>query len=202
LRYRRCTLLELGVWGGDSLAMWRDGLPRATIVGLDLNPPEIDLGPRVHLVRGDQTDGELLRRVRHKHAPNGFDVVIDDASHLGVTTARSLQRLYTEHLRPGGLYFIEDWGTGYLADWPDGAEIKGTVGVGELDSSPSEVDPDGTRPVHLPSHDVGMVGLVKRLVDHVAAGTTLTHLAGEHVRDPLAIASLEVYDGLIVLRKP
>jgi hypothetical protein len=31
------------------------------------------------------------------------------------------------------------------------------------------------------SHDIGMVGLVKRLVDHVAARTTLTALAGEHV---------------------
>jgi hypothetical protein len=153
-------------------------------------------------VRGDQTDGELLRCVRAQHAPNGFDVIIDDASHLGVTTARSLQRLYAEHLRSGGVYFIEDWGTGYLPDWPDGEEIEGTVGAGELDRSPSDPDPNGTQPVHFPSHDVGMVGLVKRLVDHVAAGTTLKHLAADHVRDPLAIAGLEVYDGVVVLRKP
>jgi hypothetical protein len=201
-RFRRCSLLELGVWGGDSLAMWRDGFPRATIVGLDLNPPDVDLGPRVHLVQGDQTDGELLRRVREQHAPHGFDVIIDDASHIGVTTARSLQRLYTDHLRSGGVYFIEDWGTGYLPDWPDGQVIDGTVGAGELDRSPSDPNPDGSRPVHFPSHDVGMVGLVKRLVDHVAAGTTLTHLAAEHVREPLAISGLEVYDGVVVLRKP
>jgi hypothetical protein len=202
LRFRRCCLLELGVWNGDSLAMWRDGLPRATIVGVDLGPPEIDLGPRVRLVQGDQTDGELLRRVREQHAPEGFDVIIDDASHLGVTTARSLQRLYTDHLRSGGVYCIEDWGTGYLPDWPDGQELEGTVGAHELDRSPSESDPDGTRPVRLPSHDIGMVGLVKRLVDHVAAGTTLAHLAADHVSDPLAIAGLEVYDGVVVLRKP
>jgi SAM-dependent methyltransferase len=202
LRFRRCALLELGVWGGDSLLMWRNGLPRATIVGLDLEPPAVDLGRRVRLVRGDQTDGDLLARVRADHAPDGFDVIIDDASHLGLTTARSLQRLYRDHLKPGGVYCIEDWGTGYLPTWPDGAELEGLVGSAELDRSPSAEDPDGTAPVHLPSHDVGMVGLVKRLVDHVAAGTTLTALATEHVDEPLAIAAMEVYDGVVVLRKP
>lgn len=201
-RFRRCALLELGVWGGDSLTMWRDGMPRATIVGLDLEPPALDLGRRVKLIRGDQTDGALLRRVRADHAPDGFDIIIDDASHLGVTTARSLQQLYREHLRPGGVYCIEDWGTGYLPTWPDGAELTGLVGSSELDQSPSGQEPDQTGPVYLPSHDVGMVGLVKRLVDHVAAGTTLAALATDHVEEPLDIAALEVYDGVVVLRKP
>jgi SAM-dependent methyltransferase len=202
LRFRRCALLELGVWGGDSLAMWRDGMPRATIVGLDLQPPALDLGRRVKIVQGDQTDGDLLRRVRAEHAPEGFDVIIDDASHLGVTTARSLQRLYRDHLKPGGVYCIEDWGTGYLPTWPDGAELTELVAAGELDRSPSDAEPDQTGPVHLPSHDVGMVGLVKRLVDHVAAGTTLAHLAPEHIEEPLDIGMMEVYDGVVVLRKP
>jgi SAM-dependent methyltransferase len=202
LRYRRCSILELGVWGGDSLAMWRNGLPRATIVGLDLEPPDIDLGRRVHIVRGDQTDGELLRRVRAEHAPDGFHAIIDDASHLGVTTARSLQRLYRDHLRSGGVYCIEDWGTGYLPNWPDGAEIDGVVRSEELDRSPVSADAEAGGPVRLASHDVGMVGLVKRLVDHVAAGTTLAHLAPEHVDDPLAIAAMDVYDGIVVLHKP
>jgi hypothetical protein len=30
--------------------MWRDAFPLATIVGVDLAPPDIDLGPRVHIV--------------------------------------------------------------------------------------------------------------------------------------------------------
>jgi hypothetical protein len=153
----------------------------------------------VHVVRGDQTDGELLARIRAEHAPGGFDAIIDDASHLGLTTARSLQRLYRDHLKPGGVYCIEDWGTGYLPSWPDGAEIAGMVGAPVLDRHDG-ADEDG--PVHLSSHDVGMVGLVKRLVDHVAAGTTLAHLATEHVDEPLAVASMEVYDGVVVLRKP
>lgn len=60
LRDQSFSLLELGVWRGDSLEMWRGAFPRATIVGVDLGPPDIDLGPRVHIITGDQTDGELL----------------------------------------------------------------------------------------------------------------------------------------------
>ena len=44
------------------------------------------------------------------------------------------------HLRPGGLYIIEDWGCGYWPAWPDG-------------------QPDGT---------AGLPRLVKELVDLVA----------------------------------
>jgi hypothetical protein len=35
--------------------------------------------------------------------------------------ARSLKALFVEHLRPGGLYIIEDWATGYSpSDWQTG----------------------------------------------------------------------------------
>jgi hypothetical protein len=46
-----------------------------------------------------------------------------------------------------------------------------------------------------------MVGLIKRLVDHTAS-TTLTHLAPDQARNLLAIESLQVHDGIVVLRKP
>lgn len=42
LREQPFTLLELGVWSGASLEMWRDSFPRATIVGIDLGPPELE----------------------------------------------------------------------------------------------------------------------------------------------------------------
>ncbi|MFN8161387.1 MAG: hypothetical protein U0R52_10155 [Solirubrobacterales bacterium] len=94
LREEEFVLLELGIWRGDSLRMWRDAFPEATIIGVDLSPPETDLGPRVNLVSGDQSDPDLLGRLRETYAPQGFRVVIDDASHIGVTTARSLEAVY------------------------------------------------------------------------------------------------------------
>ena len=186
------ALLELGVWKGDSLEMWRDAFPRASIVGLDLNPPDIELGPRVHIVAGDQTDASLLRRVREEHAPEGFEVIIDDASHLGVVTARSLQILYREHLRPGGLYVIEDWGTGYLPDWPDGKRLPGALDVANLEGDGDQI---------AAGHDAGMVGLIKRLIDHTAAGT-VGYGQPDQLGEALPIEKMEIWDGVVVLRKP
>jgi len=188
LRFRRCRILELGIWGGDSLVMWRDSLPRATVVGLDLAPLPLELGPRVHLVAGDQGDAAVLDRIGAQYAPDGFDVIIDDAAHVGALSARSLQALFAQHLRPGGLYIIEDWGTGYVADWQDGAPLEHPVAAAELGAERA-------------GHDAGMVGLVKRLVEHVAAGSTLRAVAPDRLSEPLDIVAMEVYDGMVVLRK-
>jgi hypothetical protein len=201
LRRQAFTLLELGVWGGDSLQMWRDAFPRATIVGVDLAPPDLQLGPRVHVVRGDQADVELMRRLRTEHAPAGFDVIVDDASHLGVTTARSLQTLYAEHLRSGGMYCIEDWGTGYLPGWHDGGRLASPLDLGDLDGSTTAMSFEVATPIPMPSHEVGVVGLIKRLIDHTASGT-VRFAQPEAVGDVLAIESMTVWDGIVVLRKP
>ncbi len=199
-RRRSFTLLELGVWGGHSLEMWRDAFPRATIVGIDLIPPDIALGNRVHIIRGDQTDPALMQRTREEFAPKGFDVIIDDASHIGITTARSLQILYPRHLRPGGLYCIEDWGTGYMPDWHDGGALAVPLDTRQLDSTAVSMTDGVTTPIPMPSHDSGVVGLVKRLVDHTAAGTVQA-VQDASVHETLAIESMSVWNGVVALRK-
>ncbi len=201
MRRRAFTLLELGVWGGHSLEMWRDAFPRATVVGIDIAPPDLNLGRRVHIIRGDQTDAALMRSVRDAHAPGGFDVIVDDASHLGITTARSLQILYAEHLRPGGLYCIEDWGTGYMPDWHDGGPLASPLDVRHLDSSTTPMQADVAGPVPMPSHDLGVVGVMKRLIDHTASGT-VRWAHPDAVGEVLTIESMTVWDGIVVLRKP
>ncbi len=75
---------------------------------------------------------------------------IDDTSHAGSLTKASFWHLFVNHLKPGGLYFIEDWGTGYWDDWEDGKSYQ------ELASED---------PHRFPGHDHGMVGFVKQLVD-------------------------------------
>lgn len=199
LRRRAFTLLELGVWGGHSLEMWRDAFPRATIVGIDLLPPDIALGHHVHIIRGDQTDAALMQRTREEFAPKGFDVIIDDASHIGITTARSLQILYPKHLRPGGLYCIEDWGTGYMPDWHDGGAFAEPLDVSQLDNTGVPMIDGVNTPIPMPSHDSGVVGLVKRLIDHTAAGAVQAQ--SDSVRETLAIESMSIWNGVVALRK-
>jgi len=63
------------------------------------------------------------------------------------------------------LYAIEDWGTGYLDDFPDGKKF---------DPKPSILD-------SFPCHSHGMVGFIKELVDEQCAGS-ITLGRGEQFR--------------------
>jgi hypothetical protein len=191
LRGERFALLELGVAEGDSLVMWREGFPRATIIGVDVEIPAVDLGPRVHIVQGDQRDLELLTRVRESFAPDGFEVIIDDASHLGVHTAQSIQALFVDHLRPGGLYVIEDWMIGYYVPY------SSPLTVSALDNSAS---PDDAGERRMPSHDRGLVGLVKRLVDHLGAEVIRTTTPDQD-NAPLPLESMTITKKMTILRR-
>jgi hypothetical protein len=115
-------LLELGVYKGGSLLLWRDYFEAGLIVGLDLNAVNVkdDTG-RIRIYQGEQQDTALLDRIAQENAPDGFDIIIDDCSHIGELTRISFWHLFDNHLRPGGLYVIEDWSTGYWDDFFDGA---------------------------------------------------------------------------------
>lgn len=170
---KEIVLLELGVQQGGSLVLWRDYFPRGTIVGIDIKQPkEFTPTERVHLYLGSQADTPFLSRVANEVAPDGFDIIIDDASHYGLLTKTSFWHLFDNRLKPGGLYVIEDWGTGYWDDWPDGKSL-------DLESyrrplfTPSQLllKIAGKLKLKFPMrcHSYGMVGFVKQLVDEQGA---------------------------------
>ncbi len=190
LRRRSFTLVEAGIWKGDSLKMWRRAFPKANIIGVDLAEPEgFEPLPGVTIVTGDQSDPELFARIRRDVAPRGFDVVIDDASHDAAPTAGMLQAVFPTHLVPGGLYFIEDWGTGYWETWGDGRTPSRAIDLTPVDHA--------GEPTWI-GHPAGMVGLIKRLVDHVGGppDTPADIHAGA-----LDIESMEVAPGVVTLCK-
>lgn len=196
---RDVRLLELGVLKGGSLLLWRDYFERGVIVGLDLNPLEIDDPTgRIRFYQGGQQDTALLDRLARECAPEGFDVIIDDCSHVGDLARVSFWHLFEHHLKPGGLYVIEDWGTGYWDFWPDGVRYRprpprvthsplrhrlgraatrlgnGPLGrlplAGRLLSASKRALQRGL----YSTHDYGMVGFVKELVDELGAAD-ITH---------------------------
>lgn len=62
--------------------MWREYLPNAKIVGIDILPSckaYEKADDRVHVEIGSQVDAEFLRSVIQKHGP--FDMILDDGSH-------------------------------------------------------------------------------------------------------------------------
>lgn len=184
-------LLELGIQEGVSLRFWRDYFENANIVGLDCSPVNIeDPTGMIHVYKGYQQDIHLLDRIAKEQAPDGFDVIIDDCSHIGMYTRISFWHLFDNHLKPGGIYAIEDYGTGYMNEYPDGkcynrrphspyswlSSIKGNF-VESILSRLLSLSPKlsklfliSTMSRSIPSHNYGMVGFVKELIDACCLG--------------------------------
>lgn len=206
LRERPIKLFEVGVYHGGSLLLWRDYFRDGLIVGLDMNAVGIDDDTgRIRFYQGRQEDTSLLDRIGAETAPGGFDIIIDDASHIGELTRTTFWHLFDRHLRPGGLYIIEDWGTGYWKTWPDG-KLFGSDGpskhksglVSTLLGREQESTDD---PAIFHSHRYGMVGFVKQLVDECAMGDITA--PGRGISPPRGpkIRSVTFSQGQCVVRK-
>ena len=202
---RKIVLLELGVHKGGSLLLWRDYFPLGTIVGIDINlPKEFKPTDRIHLYEGSQTDAKFISRVANEIAPDGFDIIIDDASHIGEFTKMAFWHLFDNHLKPKGLYVIEDWGTGYWGDWPDGKSF-------DLESyfQPHlalnrlwlKIASKLRLKTPMRCHSYGMVGFIKQLVDEQGAhDVTRKRLKGESKRGS-KFESIVITPSIVFVRK-
>jgi Methyltransferase domain len=100
---------EIGVWRGDSLAMWQALFPGGLVAGVDHDPDAV-WPPGTARVVAAQDDPGLPARLRELSAC-GFDLIVDDASHDGTLT-RATWDLLWPLVRPGGFYVVEDWQKG------------------------------------------------------------------------------------------
>jgi len=202
------TLLELGVATGQSMLMWRDYFVNGTIAGVDMFPlyKPGEGETRVRIFQGAQNDTKRLTAIAQEVAPEGFDIIIDDCSHIGELARISFWHLFTNHLKPGGVYAIEDWGTGYLGGYrnvyyPDGEffdpsereTLLHRLANKVLKSAPVEWRENGWLQKRLKryqytrrfkSHDYGLVGFVKQLVDEVGAGDYTSKGGVKAPKDP------------------
>lgn len=163
LRDERIRLLEIGIGGyqepdrgGASLRMWKRYFRRGIVHGLDVYDKDGIDEPRLRTHRGDQGDPRHVDKLATEIGP--LDIVIDDGSHLNQHVVTSFNALFP-HVRPGGLYVIEDVQTAYWPGWGgydgpqpntsetsvgmvkmliDGLHHQERVGAG--DSSPSATD--------------------------------------------------------------
>ncbi len=185
LRLLPIRLLELGVHQGASITIWENYFPLATVVGLDgqAKPASFPASERFHFVHGAQDNVELLDQAI-AIAGGPFDIIIDDCSHLGCHTARSFAHLFRNGLSPGGIYIIEDICTAFTSG-------------GGWDAAPFDPPQIGLpgMPQVFPSHQNGMVGLIKQLLDHSQAPTA----AGAYTEYP--IERLTVMTNFAVLHK-
>ena len=112
-RGRRLTLLEIGVFNGGSLRMWRDYLgAQAQIVGVDVAPEcEKFAEPGIDVVIGDQGDRAFLRSLFDRYPD--IAILIDDGGHRMHQQIATFEELYPR-LPADGVYLCEDTHTSYM----------------------------------------------------------------------------------------
>ena len=216
---KEIRLLELGVYKGGSLLLWRDYFHRGVIVGLDAKSVDLDDPTgRIRIYRGQQEDTQLLDLIARQTAPEGFDIVIDDCSHIGELARVSFWHLFDHHLKPGGLYAIEDWGTGYWDSWPDGksyvappppapsvASIRFHTllarGVKRLLKRVAYASASNLGGTRFLSHDYGLVGFVKQLIDECGMGDITCPGLGLSPYRQSKFKQMHISHGLVIIVK-
>lgn len=115
-REKDVTLIEVGVFNGGSLFMWRDYFgSKARIIGVDLNPAaKMWEQHGFEIFIGDQATEAFWRELFDAVGP--VDVLIDDGGHT------NLQQIATvhcaiEHIRDGGVLIVEDVHTSYFREF-------------------------------------------------------------------------------------
>jgi len=100
---------EIGVWQGESLRMWQALFPGGIVAGVDSDPEARWPQESVKIV-ASQDDENLPERLAGI-SPEGWDLIVDDASHDGILTSLTWELLWPLVV-PGGYYVVEDWFVG------------------------------------------------------------------------------------------
>jgi hypothetical protein len=111
-RGRPITLVEIGVFQGGSIQMWKSYFgPQARIVGVDIDPRcKAFEDDRVQILIGDQEDRSFLRSVAK--AAGTIDILIDDGGHQAEQQVATFEELFA-HVAANGVYVCEDLHTSY-----------------------------------------------------------------------------------------
>lgn len=117
------VLLELGIFQGGSLDMWKMYFgARVKIYAIDINPEckkfEDD---QVKVFIGSQEDRQFLRSIKNK-IPK-VDLLIDDGGHTMQQQIITFEEMY-DHVKNEGIYFIEDLHTSYIEKYGGGLKYK------------------------------------------------------------------------------
>jgi SAM-dependent methyltransferase len=119
-------ILEIGVLGGGSIELWLKYFGEGTqVIGIDIDPRclEYKYEGNAQVIMGDQNSPEFWDEFLDKHT--GFDIIIDDGSHIMEHQVLTLQKTFP-HLKEGGTYICEDTHTSYWPRWNGEYDKKGT----------------------------------------------------------------------------
>lgn len=125
-REKNVKLLEIGVYQGGSLQMWKNYLgSNAKIYGVDVNPRCKELEEdQIQIFIGDQTDRGFLRKLREEIGT--IDIVIDDGGHTMIQQITTFEELFP-FVGEVGVYLVEDLHTSYWEDYGGGYQKDGSL---------------------------------------------------------------------------
>lgn len=100
-----CTLLEIGLAGGDSIDLWDKYFENSTIIGVDIT---VVFQPKayrnkVKIIQADATKPDFLEQIED----GSLDLCIDDGDHLTNSQLETF-RLLKPKMKPSAIYIIED----------------------------------------------------------------------------------------------
>lgn len=106
------SVLEIGIYGGESILLWQDYFYNAKIYGLDIEkrPNKVEFETaNDRLVLLDQIDAYNKSTIRSLLAmePSGFDIVIDDGPHTLESMVFYIMN-YLPLVKRGGVFVLED----------------------------------------------------------------------------------------------
>lgn len=124
-RNRPVVILEIGVYQGGSLQMWRNYFGKeAQIYGVDINPNcKRFEAENTHIFIGSQEDRQFLKDLKTK-IPK-VDILIDDGGHMMKQQITSFEELY-DHIKEEGVYLCEDLHTSYYKSYGGGYRKQGS----------------------------------------------------------------------------
>jgi 23S rRNA U2552 (ribose-2'-O)-methylase RlmE/FtsJ len=104
---RDVTILEVGIYSGGSLEMWRSYFgPRCRVIGVDIQDAcRVYEDDQTRIFIGDQADRSFWRRLLAS-LPS-LDIVIDDGGHAVEQQVVTLEETLPA-LAPGGVFICED----------------------------------------------------------------------------------------------
>ncbi len=174
-RLEPVKLLEIGVQSGASIRMWEEYFPNGRMVGLDIDPRcKMHESKRVSIVIGSQDDPAIRDQLAAAH-PKGFDIIIDDGSHVSEHMEKSFD-LYFPILKAGGTYVIEDLHCSFspkflgntpisILDWlkarVDDINLNGSSGIGDYEASEQYVEK--IRPLNLYEREIESMTMVRSM---------------------------------------
>jgi len=115
---KRITFVEIGVFSGGSLFMWRDYFgEKARIIGVDLNPEAKKWEKEgFEIFIGSQSDENFWKNFIGE--VGNIDIVLDDGGHTYSQQIISADFLIP-HIKDGGLIVVEDTHTSYCNGFGD-----------------------------------------------------------------------------------